>query len=210
MTSNTSLPLASTLTLLTYLPQHPVGMKVRFLGCVTRYDVRKGVLELQHPYPHPSTSSIPRPAHLELSRPARARRDQTDDAAGEAVLARVDINVIKDTLENREVFDVGTWVNVVGYINPTSTHPSTSSPETDYTTTGTETRNNTRNKNRHTDGDGDVNVKLITVAVDAVLLWSAGAVKLQEYERAVEGRLAIASTYTSTSTSRGPEKDVKK
>ena len=80
-------PLSTHLTFLTSLPSHAPTTKVRFLGCVTKFDIGTGVLELQHLYPQPTSS----------------------------VLAMVDINVIIETTK-RELLEVGAWVNVVGYV----------------------------------------------------------------------------------------------
>ena len=81
-------PLPTTITFLAHLPSHPQGTKVRFLGCVTKYDLSTGVLELQHAYP---------PAY-DIS-----------------VIAVVDVNLLLENLK-REDLVVGAWVNVVGYV----------------------------------------------------------------------------------------------
>ncbi|KAL2045664.1 hypothetical protein N7G274_002094 [Stereocaulon virgatum] len=82
-------PLPTTLTFLTLLPTHTAGAKVRFLGCVTHYTLRTGILELQHAY-------LPSSSH-------------------KRVLALVDVNLLLETLK-REDTQVGAWVNIIGYV----------------------------------------------------------------------------------------------
>ena len=81
-------PLPSRLVFLSDLPTQAHGNKVRFLGCVTRYTLSTGVLELQHAY-HPPPK-IP-------------------------TIAVVDVNVVLEGLK-REDTQVGAWINVVGYV----------------------------------------------------------------------------------------------
>ena len=81
-------PLPTRLVFLSDLPTQTHGNKVRFLGCVTRYTLSTGVLELQHAY-HPPPK-IP-------------------------TIAFVDVNVILEGLK-REDTQVGAWINVVGYV----------------------------------------------------------------------------------------------
>ena len=81
-------PLPTTITFLAHLPTHPQGTKVRFLGCVTQYDISTGVLELQHAYP------------------------TTFDTT---VVALVDVNLLLENLKREDIV-MGAWVNIVGYI----------------------------------------------------------------------------------------------
>lgn len=81
-------PLPTRLVFLSDLPTQAHGNKVRFLGCVTRYTLSTGVLELQHVY-HPPPK-IP-------------------------TIAFVDVNVVLEGLK-REDTQVGAWINVVGYV----------------------------------------------------------------------------------------------
>ena len=81
-------PLPSRLVFLSDLPTQAHGNKVRFLGCVTRYTLSTGILELQHAY-HPPPK-IP-------------------------TIALVDVNVVLEGLK-REDTQVGAWINVVGYV----------------------------------------------------------------------------------------------
>ena len=84
-------PLPTTITFLTHLPTHPQGTKVRFLGCVTKYDLSTGVLELQHAYP---------------------------SAFDITVIALVDVNLLLEILRREDIV-VGAWVNIVGYVEET-------------------------------------------------------------------------------------------
>ena len=81
-------PLPTRLVFLSDLPTQAHGNKVRFLGCVTRYTLSTGVLELQHAYRPPP--KIP-------------------------TIALVDVNVVLEGLK-REDTQVGAWINVVGYV----------------------------------------------------------------------------------------------
>ena len=88
-------PLPTRLVFLSDLPAQAHGNKVRFLGCVTRYTVSTGVLELQHAY------------HLPPRRPT---------------VALVDVNVVLESLE-RDDMQVGAWVNVIGYVEEVLKEP---------------------------------------------------------------------------------------
>ena len=81
-------PLPTTITFLAHLPSHTQGTKVRFLGCVTKYDISTGVLELQHAYPF---------------------------AYNTTVVAVVDVNLLLENLKREDIV-VGAWVNIVGYV----------------------------------------------------------------------------------------------
>lgn len=131
-------PLPTTLTLLSSLSQFETGCKVRFLGCVTAYDLPTGTLSLQHAYPTPSSASA-------LS-----------------TIALVDVNLLLEGLK-REDTTIGAWLNVVGYVEGVLGEVSGQKGK----------------------GKGEI----CQVKVQAVMLWSAGAFKIGEYEKAVEGRL---------------------
>ena len=138
-------PLPTTIIFLTHLPTHPQGTKVRFLGCVTKYDLSTGVLELQHAYP------------------------TTFDTT---VVALVDVNLLLENLKREDIV-VGAWVNIVGYIEEIM---------------------NKKEKVRVLDGNmGQGRIPRVDlVKVQAILLWSAGSVKIGEYERALAERLELA------------------
>ena len=154
--TTTNGPQASTLTFLNLLHSSPRGTKVRFLGCVTRYNVRAGVLELRHEH-HPSFSSLTQ--RLE-------------------VVALVDINVIKETM-SRNAFDVGEWVNVVGYVADSVEVPQT---KADGWTT----------YERKKKASGTLRVgKVIEARIDAIVVWNTGVLRLGDYESALEARLQV-------------------
>ncbi|QUC16112.1 uncharacterized protein UV8b_00353 [Ustilaginoidea virens] len=83
-------PLPSKLCLLSSLADHKPGDKVRFLGCVTSYDVNTASLVLGHPYPR-----------------------------GTDVLVAVSARLVLETMQP-EATRVGEWVNVLGYVQDAS------------------------------------------------------------------------------------------
>ena len=135
-------PLPATITFLAHLPSHPQGNKVRFLGCVTKYDIKTGVLELQHTYP---------PAY-DIN-----------------VIAVVDVNLLLENLKREDIV-VGAWVNIVGYVEEVITK-----------------REKAKGSNGNLGQGGISGVNL--VKVQAIMLWSAGGIKIGEYERALTERL---------------------
>ncbi|KAK0516870.1 hypothetical protein JMJ35_000025 [Cladonia borealis] len=137
-------PLPTTITFLAHLPRHPQRTKVRFLGCVTKYDISTGVLELQHAYP--------------------SAYDMT-------VIAVVDLNLLLENLKREDVA-VGAWVNIVGYVEEVINK-----------------REKAKDLNGNTGQGGISRVDL--VKVQAIMLWSAGAIKIGEYERALTQRLDL-------------------
>jgi len=77
----------SSLVFLTDLPNLTVQKKVRFLGCVNRYDQQSGCLFLTHRYP----GSAPH------------------------VVVRVNIDLVLETIQNIDL-QYGAWINVMGSI----------------------------------------------------------------------------------------------
>ena len=138
-------PPPTTITFLTHLPTHPQGTKVRFLGCVTKYNLLTGVLELQHAYSPTLDTTI---------------------------IALVDVNLLLENLKREDIV-VGAWVNIIGYVGEMM---------------------NKGEKARGLDGNmgrgGIPTVDL--VKVQAIMLWSAGSIKIGEYERALTERLDLA------------------
>lgn len=146
-------PLPTRLVFLSDLPTQAYGTKVRFLGCVTRYAVSTGVIELQHAYPpQPHTSTV----------------------------ALVDVNVILESLK-REDTQVGAWVNVMGYVG--------------------EVLKDGKREQGQGQGQGKTGLgkrkgdmvcegpRVVRARVQAIMLWSAGGVRIGEYERTLEERL---------------------
>ena len=138
-------PLPTNITFLAHLPTHSQGTKVRFLGCVTKYDVSTGVLELQHAYP---------------------------SAYDITVIALVDVNLLLENLKREDIV-VGAWVNIVGYVEGMINK-----------------REKAKDLNGSTGQGGITGVDL--VKVQAIMLWSAGDIKIGEYERALTERLELA------------------
>ncbi|KAJ5818691.1 hypothetical protein N7474_004282 [Penicillium riverlandense] len=128
-------PRPSSRAFLSNLPSLPADSKVRFLGCVTRYDVQNGHLILEHNYP---------------------RRKESNTVP-------VDINNVLESI-TAEDLRVGTWLNILGYIREESTPPAS-----------------------FTSSQEDVcvprKVPSRPVYVEAVMVFSAGAIALGEYER---------------------------
>ncbi|RAK95107.1 nuclear telomere cap complex subunit Ten1 [Aspergillus ibericus CBS 121593] len=83
-------PLPSTRAFLSDLPGLPLESKVRFLGCVRRYNIPTGHLILEHNYP-------------------RQKPPQEPPSVS------VDINAVLETVTSEEL-RVGAWVNVLGYV----------------------------------------------------------------------------------------------
>jgi len=90
-------------------------------------------------------------------------------------LAQVDIDLVMET-SSRLDLEVGAWINVIGYL--TATPPQMTST---LRRAATEVRTQARRK-------GERSADPRTVSVQAVMLWSAGAIKLDEYERSLELR----------------------
>ena len=146
-------PLPTTLVFLSDLPSQAHGDKVRFLGCVTRYSISTGVLELQH-----------------VSQLSSAR----------TIVALVDVNVILESLK-REDMEVGAWVNVVGYVQEMLKGGKGEQRQEQGKAISVK-----KNGNWARGGP-----KAMMVRVHAVMLWSAGAVKIGEYEKVLEARLKL-------------------
>ena len=87
----------------------------------------------------------------------------------------MDVSLLLEGLK-REDIQVGAWVNVIGYVEGISSDKI-----------GSEHRLMDREKGRHASHHDE----MIRVKVKAVMLWSAGALKTGEYERALEERLQV-------------------
>ncbi|KAL2014020.1 hypothetical protein VTN00DRAFT_1545 [Thermoascus crustaceus] len=119
-------PLPTRRVFLSELPSLPVHSKVRFLGCVRRYEVSTGHLVLEHNFPPSST--VKEPASVP-----------------------VDINHVLEDLKAEDL-RVGAWLNVLGYV-------------------------------RERDDDNRKGSARSSIYVEAVMVFSAGAVRVGEYER---------------------------
>lgn len=146
-------PLPTRLVFLSDLPTQAHGTKVRFLGCVTRYTVSTGTIELQHAYPpQPPTPMV----------------------------ALVDVNVILESL-TREDTQVGAWVNIMGYVERVLKEGKSGQRQA-------QGRVPVAKDKRKWEMEAP---KAVRVKVQAIILWSAGGVKIGEYERTLEERLKL-------------------
>lgn len=98
------------------------------------------------------------------------------DRSGREVTAVVDLELLGATVRSTDT-QVGAWVNVIGTVEETTTSRS-------------------RGKGEKSKGKG----KRQEVRIQAVMLWSAGGIKLDEYEKAVEGRKASEAPTTRLKT----------
>ena len=154
-----SAPPPTTLTLLSQIPSHAPGSKLRFLGCVSSYNTSSGVLELQHAYPK---------------------------SAARTVRALVDVNVILETLR-RDDLEVGAWVNVLAYVTPDQAENDTKRLSLERL----------RGKKLASGATSQSGSSTINVKLQAVMLWNAGAIKIAEYERAVESKMSLDNPRTA-------------
>ncbi|PGH14034.1 hypothetical protein AJ79_03303 [Helicocarpus griseus UAMH5409] len=98
-------PLPTLRVFLSEIPRLPAGSKIRFLGCVSSYNLSTGHLTLEHSYP---LASRPVPS------------------------ISVDVNLLLGSLKSTDL-QVGAWLNVLGYVREqfrsgmlVSTHTSSS------------------------------------------------------------------------------------
>jgi hypothetical protein len=122
---------------LSELPSLPLHSKVRFLGCVTRYDISTGCLILEHGYP----TNLKPPATIP-----------------------VDINLLLETIKGDEI-QVGAWLNVLGYVREQAPQQNDSRalvPETE-----------------------------VSIYIEAVMVFSAGAIHVGDYERILRDSLEV-------------------
>ncbi|KAI9813184.1 MAG: hypothetical protein M1826_002547 [Phylliscum demangeonii] len=158
-------PLPTRLRLLADLVDEAVGSKVRFLGCVNGYHVDTGTLRLEHdrrwrgPNPDPDSPN-PGPRSRLKPRPS--------------VTAWVDVALVLEQLAPG-LLATGEWVNVMGYVAPAPS-PSMTSPTAYPSQRISATKR----------ADNADNAVAVAVHIQAVLLWSAGGVRVEQYERAVE------------------------
>lgn len=83
--------------------------------------------------------------------------------------AIVDINLLLDTIKT-DALPTGSWINIIGYLQHTSL------PKTRVSSSG----------RRRTVQD--------LPRVQAILMWNAGAVRVEEYEKTLEDHLSIKTT----------------
>ncbi len=94
-------------------------------------------------------------------------------AANSCVTAAVDVNLLLETLKHTDT-QVGEWVNVMGYVQGVGEQRGG--------------KKGARRGMEHEASQGKI------VKVQAVMLWSAGDVRVWEYERALNLRKSIEAT----------------
>ena len=94
------------------------------------------------------------------------------------MVALVDINVIKETM-SRDAFDVGEWINVVGYVVDAV---EVSKPKADGWIPS--------QRKKKASGTPRVG-KVVEVRVDAIVVWNTGVLRLGDYESTLEARLQM-------------------
>ncbi|OJD10219.1 hypothetical protein ACJ73_09883, partial [Blastomyces percursus] len=166
-------PLPTTRAFLSEIPSLPTGAKIRFLGCVSSYNPSTGHLTLEHNYP---LTSRPPPAPFSIA---------------------VDITLLLESLTATDL-QVGAWLNVLGYIrerrcpSPAATtatnkkvHPSPADRK--------RAPPQSLAADRHASVAGEGGSTTATGApiarsiyVEAVMIFSADAVQLGEYERVLQ------------------------
>ena len=97
--------------------------------------------------------------------------------------ALVDVNILLETLKSTDT-RIGEWLNVMGYVEA---HPELFEEEKSH-------RRGHHNNARR--GEQEKEGPTARVRVQAVMLWSAGAVKLAEYEKALAARIEVEHDMT--------------
>ncbi|KKZ59872.1 hypothetical protein EMCG_05335 [[Emmonsia] crescens] len=137
-------PLPTTRAFLSEIPRLPTGSKIRFLGCVSSYNISTGHLILEHNYP---ITSRPIPS------------------------ISVDVTLVLESLKATDL-QVGAWLNVLGYIRERLS-PKTL-PSADPNSAPSANRNSSPS------------VAARSIYVEAVMIFSTGAIHLGEYERVLQ------------------------
>lgn len=92
----------------------------------------------------------------------------------------MDVTLLLETLAGTDT-QVGEWLNVIGYVIAAGDGPSAG----------------TAGREGGARGRDDAGGKVL-VRIQAILLWSAGSVKIGEYERALTERQRVANVTTAT------------
>ncbi|KAJ8611586.1 hypothetical protein MRB53_037889 [Persea americana] len=176
-----STPLPSLLTTLDSLATLSPGTKVRFLGCVTSYDVPTVTLTLSLP-PSVSNEAVDRATSSAANKRARARRGAASiriegDVGTRALVAvAVDVSLLTPGLR-REATDRGAWVSVLGYI------ARNDGPNESTLSTG---RQAAAKDGRSSAARAGVRVQALLVQVEK----GVAEIGLQRFEEAVRARTA--------------------
>ncbi|KFZ15788.1 hypothetical protein V501_02553 [Pseudogymnoascus sp. VKM F-4519 (FW-2642)] len=189
-------PPPARLCALSDLGERGVGEKVRVLGCITNYNTTTAILTL-HPPHSPSSSSTT--STTSTSPPSSTSTLTTPHNHA----AQIDLHLLLSSTPP-PVTAIGEWVNVIGYITsqslppPTDGAPAPSAPAPSAPAPGRrggvekgrgagkgekgEGRGG-RGRGRRQEGEG-IKPEHHT-SIQALLLWSAGGVNVQEYEEVV-------------------------
>ena len=164
-------PLPTRLIFLSELEHQPPGSKVRFLGWYgfLAQPIRRVLILSLPAYSVTKYSTATGSITLQHAYPM----SQVPMAT-----ALVDVNLLLSTLKTTDT-QVGEWVNVVGYVEA-----SNEAPAARLKTMGGESAQRRYGK----DAAGNLT---IPIRVQAIMLWSAGAIKVVQYERAVEERKRV-------------------
>ncbi|ELR09670.1 hypothetical protein VC83_06218 [Pseudogymnoascus destructans] len=152
-------PPPARLCALSDLKERGVGEKVRVLGCITHYNTTTALLTL-HP-PHPPSPSSP-------------------TAAIHHHAALIDLTLLLSSSSPPQT-SIGEWVNVIGYITSQSP-PSAAVPPPPA---GRGERGSRRGGRRGKREEGEGSKGEHRTSIQALLLWPAGSLNIQDYEQVV-------------------------
>ncbi|OBT97207.1 hypothetical protein VE01_04640 [Pseudogymnoascus verrucosus] len=158
-------PPPARLCALSDLWERGVGEKVRVLGCITNYNTTTAILTLHPPHspsPHSSTSTATTPHNH---------------------TAQIDLSLLLSSTPP-PVTAIGEWVNVIGYITSQQSAPS-APPTSAAPPTGRGERGSRRRGGKEGGSDGEETKGEHHTSIQALLLWSAGGLNVQEYEEVV-------------------------
>ncbi|KAK2744420.1 hypothetical protein FQN57_004317 [Myotisia sp. PD_48] len=162
----------SKLVFLSQLSTEHVGSKVRFLGCVSKYDSLVGHLILDHNY------TVQNDTHRASSRTrsskSRSRRRRRPPRVA------VDINALLEVLTSSHL-QVGSWLEIIGYVH--------ADPDalTDAQT-GSVTKQLARDS-----GGSMVRDSVKSIYVQATMILPADSVRIGQFERVVRDVQEVGS-----------------
>ena len=100
-------------------------------------------------------------------------------------MAQVDVNLLLETMKSTDT-QVGEWVNVMGYVERAA-------GEVVKARRALEAGNHSKATKLRDKGVNKLKEEVHKVKVQAIMLWSAGSVKLGEYEKNLEDRQRMES-----------------
>ncbi|OBT80954.1 hypothetical protein VF21_00210 [Pseudogymnoascus sp. 05NY08] len=151
-------PPPARLCALSDLGERGVGEKVRVLGCITHYNTTTALLTLHH-----------------------------DSPKGNHHAALVDLTLLLSSTPPPPT-QIGEWVNVIGYItsqSAPSAAPSAAPPPPPPPPARRGERSSQRRGGKGERGEGEGTKGEHRTSIQALLLWPAGALNIQEYEEVV-------------------------